>query len=96
MKINILQELNSYPLFAPILPALINHLVDVYVRYQIILSSIFLVGAAFCFLGTFLTRKQAIPKIKPVYEVKSYWETPLKEKPAPQPSGTAHPPESTQ
>ena len=79
MATSLLQELNAYPLFSPIIPAIINHYVDIYVGYQELVSILFLVGAGICFLGAFLSRKQAIPKIKPVYEVRSYWETPLKE-----------------
>ncbi|MGI8420508.1 MAG: hypothetical protein ACR2LN_07770 [Candidatus Levyibacteriota bacterium] len=83
IRTNILQQSDFFSLFSPIIIAMINHYVEIYIGYQEIVNTVFLVGAAGCFLGAIATRKQAIPKLKPVYEIRSYWETPLKEKPTP-------------
>ncbi|MGH7204379.1 MAG: hypothetical protein ACREHC_08090 [Candidatus Levyibacteriota bacterium] len=85
LRTNILQQSDFLSLFSPIVLAMINHYLEIYVGYQEITNALFLVSAAGCFLGAIVTRKQAIPKLKPVYEVRSYWETPLKEKQTPLP-----------
>lgn len=78
MELRIFQESNL-ALFTPIILAIINYFVEAYINYQEIVNAIFLVGAAICFLGAIITRKMAPPKTTPVYNVKSYWETPVKE-----------------
>lgn len=82
---HILQESEALSLFTPIFAAIINFYLENYVGPQEIVSTMLFIVAAACFLGAFLTRKQALPSIKPVYNVRSFWETPLKkEKHAPQ------------
>jgi len=74
----VIQESTLFSLFLPIFIAIINHYVEIYVGYQEIVSTVFLVCAAGCILGAILTRTQTVSTIKPIYEKVTYWETPLK------------------
>jgi hypothetical protein len=78
--LNFTDQTEFITLVTPIIVTVINHFAGVYAANQIIMSEILIALAALCFVGSFLTRKQADPSLKPLKVKSTYWTSPSKKK----------------